>query len=68
MIELINVGNKTNNVHNHLYLILVKNNKPIPTIGKLLAKKEKNFALADEIRNELNEIGIVLEDSKEKTT
>ena len=32
------------------------------------AKKEKNFALADEIRNELNEIGIVLEDSKEKTT
>jgi cysteinyl-tRNA synthetase len=32
------------------------------------AKKEKNYPLADEIRNELNEIGIVLEDSKEKTT
>ena len=32
------------------------------------AKKEKNYTLADEIRSELNEIGIVLEDSKEKTT
>jgi cysteinyl-tRNA synthetase len=31
------------------------------------AKKEKNYKLADEIRNELSEIGIVLEDSKEKT-
>ena len=31
------------------------------------AKKEKNFALADEIRNELNKLGIILEDSKEKT-
>ena len=32
------------------------------------AKKEKNYSLADEIRNELNDIGVVLEDSKEKTT
>jgi cysteinyl-tRNA synthetase len=31
------------------------------------AKKEKNYALADKIRNELNKLGIVLEDSKEKT-
>jgi cysteinyl-tRNA synthetase len=31
------------------------------------AKKEKNFAIADKIRNELNKLGIVLEDSKEKT-
>ncbi len=32
------------------------------------AKKEKNYSLADKIRSELNELGIVLEDSKEKTT
>lgn len=32
------------------------------------AKKEKNYAFADKIRNELKEIGIILEDSKEKTT
>ena len=32
------------------------------------AKKEKNYTLADEIRNELNDIGVILEDSKEKTT
>jgi cysteinyl-tRNA synthetase len=32
------------------------------------AKKEKNYVLADEIRNELNDIGVVLEDSKERTT
>ena len=32
------------------------------------AKKEKNFALADTIRDELKEIGIALQDSKDKTT
>ncbi len=32
------------------------------------AKKEKNFPLADKIRDELNKLGIILEDSKEKTT
>jgi len=32
------------------------------------AKKEKNFALADKIRDELKEIGISLQDSKDKTT
>ena len=32
------------------------------------AKKEKDYTLADEIRNELNDIGVVLEDSKDKTT
>ena len=32
------------------------------------AKKEKNYTLADEIRNDLNKIGIILEDTKEKTT
>ncbi|MEJ2615262.1 MAG: cysteine--tRNA ligase, partial [Ignavibacteriaceae bacterium] len=32
------------------------------------AKKEKNFALADKIRDELKEIGITLQDSKDKTT
>jgi len=31
------------------------------------AKKEKNYTLADKIRNELHKLGIVLEDSKEKT-
>ena len=32
------------------------------------AKKEKNFALADKIRDELKEIGITLQDSKDKTS
>ena len=32
------------------------------------AKKEKNFSLADKIRDELKEIGITLQDSKNKTT
>ena len=30
-----------------------------------LAKKQRNFARADQIRNELAEKGIVIEDSKE---
>ncbi|MBR3942595.1 MAG: cysteine--tRNA ligase, partial [Clostridia bacterium] len=29
------------------------------------ARKEKNFARADEIRNQLTEMGIILEDTKE---
>ena len=29
---------------------------------------EKNYALADKIRDELKDIGIALEDSKDKTT
>ena len=32
------------------------------------AKKEKNFSLADKIRDELNKFGITLQDSKDKTT
>ena len=32
------------------------------------AKAEKNYALADKIRDELKNIGVVLEDSKDKTT
>ncbi len=32
------------------------------------AKKEKNYALSDRIRDELNKLGVVLQDSKEKTT
>jgi cysteinyl-tRNA synthetase len=32
------------------------------------ARKEKNFNLADKIRNELKAIGVILEDGKEKTT
>ena len=31
-------------------------------------KKEKNFSLADQIRNDLNKLGIILEDSKFGTT
>jgi cysteinyl-tRNA synthetase len=31
------------------------------------AKKEKNYALADKIRSELNNLGVILEDSKDKT-
>ena len=31
-------------------------------------KKEKNFSLADQIRNDLNKLGILLEDSKSGTT
>ena len=32
------------------------------------AKKEKNFSLADQIRDELNKIGVLLQDSKAGTT
>ena len=32
------------------------------------AKQSKNFALADKIRDELKELGIMLQDSKDKTT
>ena len=32
------------------------------------AKKEKNYALSDKIREELNKLGITLQDSKDKTT
>ncbi len=32
------------------------------------AKKEKNYALSDKIRNDLNALGIILQDSKDKTT
>jgi cysteinyl-tRNA synthetase len=32
------------------------------------AKKDKNYVLSDKIRDELNKLGIVLQDSKEKTT
>lgn len=32
------------------------------------AKKNKNFELADKIRNELLEIGIILKDTREGTT
>ena len=32
------------------------------------AKADKNFKLADKIRDELKNIGIELQDSKEKTT
>ena len=31
-------------------------------------KKEKNFALADLIRDELNKLGIILQDTKEGAT
>ena len=32
------------------------------------AKQNKNYALADEIRDELNKLGVILQDTKEKTT
>jgi len=32
------------------------------------ARAEKNYAMADQIRNQLNEIGIILEDGKQGTT
>lgn len=32
------------------------------------ARTEKNYAMADQIRNQLNEIGVVLEDTKQGTT
>jgi cysteinyl-tRNA synthetase len=32
------------------------------------AKKQKNFSLADKIRDDLKTLGIVLEDSKDSTT
>lgn len=35
---------------------------------RIQAKKEKNFALSDKIRDELKELGITLQDSKDGTT
>ncbi|MDR3628350.1 MAG: cysteine--tRNA ligase [Ignavibacteriaceae bacterium] len=35
---------------------------------RIEAKKEKNFALSDKIRDELKAIGVILQDGKEKTT
>ncbi len=35
---------------------------------RLEAKKEKNYALSDKIRDRLKEIGVILEDSKDKTS
>lgn len=35
---------------------------------RLEAKQNKNYKLADQIRDELKEIGIILQDSKERTT
>ncbi len=35
---------------------------------RIEAKKEKNYALSDKIRNELNELGIILQDTKEGST
>jgi len=32
------------------------------------ARAEKNYAMADQIRNQLNEIGVILEDTKQGTT
>jgi cysteinyl-tRNA synthetase len=35
---------------------------------RLDAKKEKNYALSDKIRDELNQLGIIIQDSKDETT
>jgi cysteinyl-tRNA synthetase len=35
---------------------------------RLSARKDKNFALSDKIRDEMKKYGIILQDSKEKTT
>ena len=35
---------------------------------RLDARKDKNFKLSDRIRDDLNKLGIVLQDSKDKTT
>ena len=32
------------------------------------ARADKNYAMADQIRNQLNEIGVILEDGKQGTT
>jgi cysteinyl-tRNA synthetase len=32
------------------------------------ARAEKNYAMADQIRNQLSEIGVLLEDTKQGTT
>ncbi|MEM7181569.1 MAG: cysteine--tRNA ligase [Spirochaetota bacterium] len=37
-------------------------------VKRVQAKKDKNYALADQIRNDLSEKGIILEDSKTGTT
>jgi len=35
---------------------------------RLKAKAEKNYSLSDEIRNKLNQMGILLKDTKDGTT
>ena len=35
---------------------------------RLNAREEKNYALADKIRDELNQLGIILQDSKDGTS
>lgn len=32
------------------------------------ARADKNYAMADQVRNQLNEIGVILEDTKQGTT
>ena len=44
---------------------IYENNKPVSKADKKAAKKAKDFALADAIRNELLEHGIIIKDTRE---
>ena len=65
--EIINLMNELAGV---LGILEEKEEKLQPELKKLIeerekARKEKNFARADEIREELKQKGIILEDTKE---
>lgn len=62
VLGIINSEDKANtsSIENELIELFIK--------LRVEAKKEKNFAMADKIRDELNSLGIVLQDSKDGTT
>jgi len=63
VLGIINPGEETvkySDIENELIEFLIQ--------LRLDAKKEKNFALSDKIRDGLNKLGIILQDSKDKTT
>ena len=53
------IGRPDTSLENHLIEILIE--------IRLKAKKEKNFSLADEIRDKLNGLGITIKDTKDGT-
>ena len=58
-ISIFKTETKTQSIESELVNLLIE--------LRALAKKEKNYALADEIRDKLKNIGVILEDSKQGT-